>query len=59
MQEAAYPKKKEKCVAGQFAAVKYTSETYFWTKKLKREDYGVDKYWGTCCCKRINTVEKQ
>ena len=40
----AYPKKKEKCVAGQFAAVKYTSETYCWTQKLNREDYGVDKY---------------
>ncbi len=29
---------------GQFA-VKYRSETYCWTKKLNREDYGVDKYW--------------
>jgi hypothetical protein len=27
------------------AAVKYRSETYCWTKKLNREDYGVDKYW--------------
>ncbi len=37
--------KKKKSVAGQFAAVKYKSETYCWTKKLNREDYGVDKYW--------------
>ncbi len=36
------------------------SETYCWTQKLNREDYGVDKFWGTsCCCKRVNTVEKQ
>ena len=35
---------KKKSVAGQFAAVKYTSETYCWTRKLNREDYGVDKY---------------
>jgi hypothetical protein len=41
----AYPKKKRKSVAGQFAVVKYRSETYCWTKKLNREDYGVDKYW--------------
>ena len=39
------PKKKKKSVAGQFAAVKYRSETYCWTAKLNREDYGVDKYW--------------
>ncbi len=44
MQEGAYPKKKKKCVAGQFAAVKYRSETYCWTKKINREDYGVGKY---------------
>ena len=44
MQEVAYPKKK-KSVAGQFAAVKYRSETYCWTQKLKGEDYGVDKYF--------------
>ena len=41
MQEGAYPKKKKKSVAGQFAAVKYRSETYCWTQKLNREDYGV------------------
>ena len=35
---------KKKSVAGQFA-VKYRSETYSWTQKLNREDYGVDKYW--------------
>ena len=45
MQEGAYPKKKKKSVAGQFAVVKDTSETYCWTQKLKREDYGVDKYF--------------
>jgi hypothetical protein len=33
-------KKKKKSVAGQFAAVKYRSETYCWTQKLNREDYG-------------------
>jgi hypothetical protein len=35
----AYPKKKKRSVAGQFAAVKYRSETYCWTKKLDREDF--------------------
>ena len=45
MQEGAYHKKKKKGVAGQFAAVKYKSETYSWTQKLNREDYGLDKYW--------------
>ena len=44
MQEDAYPKKK-KSAADQFGAVKYRSETYCWTQKLNREDYGVDKYW--------------
>ena len=38
-------KQKKKSVADQFAAVKYRSETYCWTQKLNREDYGVDKYW--------------
>jgi hypothetical protein len=60
MKEGAHPEKMKKRVAGQFVAVKYRSETYYWTQKLNREDYGVDKYWGTsCCCKRVNTVEKQ
>ncbi len=36
---------KTKSVVGQFT-VKYKSEAYCWTKKLNREDYGVDKYWG-------------
>ena len=45
MQECAYPIKKKKSVSGQFAAVKYRPETYWWTQKLNREDYGVDKYW--------------
>ena len=35
---------KKRSAAGQFA-VKYTLETYSWTQKLNREDYGVDKYW--------------
>jgi hypothetical protein len=30
---------KKENVAGQFAAVKYKSETYCWTQKLNREDY--------------------
>jgi hypothetical protein len=45
MQEGAYRKKKKKSVTDQFAAVKYKSETYCWTRKPNREDYGVDKYW--------------
>ena len=44
MQEGAYPKKKKKSVAGQFAAVKNRSGTCSWTQKLNREDYGVDKH---------------
>jgi hypothetical protein len=35
---------KKQSVAGQFA-VNYMSETYCWTQKLNRKDYGVDKYW--------------
>jgi len=47
MQEGAYPQEKKKSVAGQFAAVKHRSETYCWTTKINRGDYGVacDKYW--------------
>jgi len=45
MREGAYPNKNKKSVAGQFA-VKHRSETYCWTQKLSREDYGVDKYCG-------------
>jgi hypothetical protein len=41
----ACPKKKKKSVADQFTAVKYRSETYRWTQKLYREDYGVDRYF--------------
>ena len=44
MQEGAYPKKK-KSVPGLFVAVKFRSETYCWTQKQDRQDYGVDKYW--------------
>ena len=46
MQEGAYPEENKKSVADQFAVVKYRSGTYCWTKKMNREDYGVDKYWG-------------
>ena len=45
MQEGAYPKKKKKSVADQFAAVRYGSETYCWTQKLNSEDYRGGKYW--------------
>ena len=31
------------CVDDQFV-VKYKTETYCWTKKRNKEDYGVDKY---------------
>ncbi len=34
---------KKEGVADQFS-VKYTSERFCWTKKLNKEDYGVDKY---------------
>jgi hypothetical protein len=34
----------KKSVAGQFA-VKYKPETYLWTQKLNKQDYGVDKHW--------------
>ena len=34
----------EKSVPGQFA-VEYKSETYCWTQKLNKEDYGVDQDW--------------
>ena len=35
---------KKKSAAGQFE-VKYKSETYSWTQKLNRVDYGVHKYF--------------
>ncbi len=38
-------KKEKKSVADHFVAAKNRSETYCWTQKLKREDYGADKYW--------------
>ena len=60
MQEGAYPKKNKNSVADLFPAVKYRSETYCWTQKLNREDYGVDKYWVLLAVvKPVNTVEKQ
>jgi hypothetical protein len=34
---------KKRSVAGQFT-VKNKSETYYWTQKPNKEDYGVDKY---------------
>ncbi len=37
--------KKKKKVPGQFVVVKYRSETQWWTQKLIREDYRVDKHW--------------
>jgi hypothetical protein len=50
---------KKKSDAGQLA-VKYRSDTYCWTPKLNREDYGVDKYCALLAVvKRVNTVEKQ
>jgi hypothetical protein len=62
MQDGAYPKKRKKSVAGQFA-VKYRSETCGWTKNLNREDYGRQVLGTSCCCKKskhcwktINTV---
>jgi hypothetical protein len=45
MQEGSYPKEKKQSLAGQFATIKDRSETYCWTQKLNREDYGVEKYW--------------
>jgi hypothetical protein len=51
--------KKKKSIAGQFA-IKYKLETYCWTQKLNKEDYGFDKYRATsCCCKRVDNVVKQ
>ena len=35
---------KKKSVAGQFT-VKYKSETYCWTQKPNKKDYGLNKYW--------------
>ncbi len=46
--------KKKKIVVDQFA-LKYKSETYYWTRKLNRDDYGVDKYFvpvTSCWCNR-------
>ena len=34
---------KKKRGTGQFA-VKYKTETTCWTKKLRKEDYGINKY---------------
>ena len=55
----AYPKKK-KSVGGQFATVKYNSETYCSNKKTNQGRLHDRQVLGTsCCCKRLNTVEKQ
>ena len=35
---------KKKRLTGQ-VAVRYKSETYCFTQKINREDYGVHKYW--------------
>ena len=50
MQEGVHPEEKKKSVADQIDTVKYRSETYNWTQKLNRQDYGVDKYWCTSFC---------
>jgi hypothetical protein len=59
MQDGVYHEKNRRVfIAGQFAAVKYRSEkkTVLLDSKLNREDSG---YTSTsCCCKRVNTVEK-
>jgi hypothetical protein len=47
---------KKKSVADQFA-VKYKSETYWWTQNLKRTNTGLTST--SFCCKKVNTVEKQ
>ncbi len=49
---------KKKSVAGQFA-VKYKSETYYWSQKLNKKDYGVDTYWILLAFETVNTVEEQ
>ncbi len=56
MQEVAYPEEKKESVADQFA-VKYRSEMYCWTQELNKEITGQAST--SCCCKRVNTVEKQ
>ena len=33
-----------KTLKGRFSS-QFKSETYCWTKKLNKEDYGVDRYW--------------
>ena len=35
----------EECEKKEEFAGKYSSETYSWTQKRNREDYGVHKYW--------------
>ena len=38
-------KEEECCGPVTRFAVKYNSETNYWTQKLNGEDYGVHKYW--------------
>ena len=42
MQEGAYPKTKRRLLLTSLQQFKYKSETYCWTKKINREDYGVE-----------------
>jgi hypothetical protein len=52
-------KKKEKSVAGQFAAVKYRSETYCLDSMTKQGRFrGREVLGSSCCCKGVNTVER-
>ncbi len=46
-------KKRRRVLLASLPQVKYKSETYCWTQKLNREDYGVDKYWGLCFFSRL------
>jgi hypothetical protein len=50
---------KKKSVADHFT-VYFMTGVLSWpvTQKPNKEDYGVDKYLSSCCCKRVNTVEK-
>jgi hypothetical protein len=36
---------RRRCAYAWKEPVKYRSETYCWTQKLNRKDYGVDEYW--------------
>ena len=57
MQEGAYPKNKRKSVDGQFAAVKYRSETYCWTQKLSKTKQGRLRGRQVLCTRRTERFE--